>query len=86
MQRQHDHGCDLDQHGRRIALFRLAYAIVPSGAVGTGLGNYTISYVNGRLTVQPGAANDHGGQHQQDVRSYSDVRGHGVHREWPGER
>ena len=31
------------------------YAIVPSGAVGTGLGNYTISYVNGGLTVAPAA-------------------------------
>ena len=29
----------------------LAYAIMPSAAVGTGLGNYTISYVNGGLTV-----------------------------------
>ncbi len=27
------------------------YAIVPSGAVGTGLGNYAIGYVNGTLTV-----------------------------------
>lgn len=27
------------------------YAIVPSAAVGTGLGNYTIGYVNGSLTV-----------------------------------
>ena len=27
------------------------YTIVQSGAVGTGLGNYTISYVNGSLTV-----------------------------------
>jgi len=27
------------------------YAIVPSAAVGTGLGNYIISYVNGALTV-----------------------------------
>ena len=27
------------------------YAVVPSGAVGTGLGNYTISYVDGGLTV-----------------------------------
>jgi hypothetical protein len=27
------------------------YAIVPSGAVGTGLGNYTITYKNGTLTV-----------------------------------
>ena len=26
-----------------------------SGAVGTGLGNYTISYVNGSLTVDPAA-------------------------------
>src|SRR5207247_1749736 len=27
------------------------YAIVPSAAIGTGLGNYTIGYVNGALTV-----------------------------------
>ncbi len=32
------------------------YAIQPSGAVGTGLGNYTITYVNGALTVTPGPA------------------------------
>jgi hypothetical protein len=30
-----------------------SYDIVPSDAVGTGLGNYTISYVNGTLTVNP---------------------------------
>ena len=29
------------------------YAIVPSAAVGTGLGNYTITYDNGSLTVTP---------------------------------
>jgi len=29
------------------------YAIVPSAAVGTGLANYNISYVNGTLTVNP---------------------------------
>jgi hypothetical protein len=28
-----------------------SYAIVPSAAVGSGLGNYTIGYVNGSLTV-----------------------------------
>jgi len=31
------------------------YSIVPSGAAGTGLGNYTISYVNGTLTVNAAA-------------------------------
>jgi hypothetical protein len=30
-----------------------SYAIVPSGATGSGLGNYTISYVNGTLTITP---------------------------------
>jgi hypothetical protein len=30
-----------------------SYNIIPSGAVGTGLGNYTIYYVNGTLTVNP---------------------------------
>ena len=29
------------------------YSIVPSAAVGSGLGNYTINYVNGALTVNP---------------------------------
>jgi putative nucleotidyltransferase with HDIG domain len=29
------------------------YSIVPSAAVGMGLGNYTISYANGSLTVNP---------------------------------
>jgi len=29
------------------------YAITPSAAMGTGLGNYTISYVDGTLTVNP---------------------------------
>src|SRR6185503_8995138 len=29
------------------------YDIIPSAAVGTGLGNYNISYVNGSLTVDP---------------------------------
>ena len=29
------------------------YAIVPSAAVGSGLGNYTINYANGSLTVNP---------------------------------
>jgi phosphodiesterase/alkaline phosphatase D-like protein len=31
------------------------YAIVPSAAQGSGLGNYSISYVNGSLTVSPAA-------------------------------
>ena len=30
-----------------------SYSIVPSAATGTGLGNYTISYTNGTLTVIP---------------------------------
>jgi FtsP/CotA-like multicopper oxidase with cupredoxin domain len=32
-----------------------SYPIVPSAAVGTGLANYAISYVNGTLTVNPAA-------------------------------
>ncbi len=31
------------------------YAIVPSAAVGSGLANYTITYVDGKLTVNPAA-------------------------------
>ena len=29
------------------------YAIIASGAVGSGLANYTITYVNGSLTANP---------------------------------
>ncbi len=43
------------------------YPIVPSTATGTGLSNYTITYVNGTLTVNP-AALDHLGHGQQDLR------------------
>ncbi|MEX0285260.1 MAG: beta strand repeat-containing protein, partial [Paracoccaceae bacterium] len=32
-----------------------SYAVTPSNAVGTGLTNYTITYVNGNLTVAPAA-------------------------------
>src|SRR6185295_434589 len=32
------------------------YTIVPSAATGTGLSNYTISYVNGALTVNAAVA------------------------------
>src|SRR6202044_801298 len=31
------------------------YAITASGAAGSGLSNYTITYVNGQLTVNPAA-------------------------------
>jgi uncharacterized repeat protein (TIGR02543 family) len=31
------------------------YVIIPSGAIGTGLENYDITYVNGELTVNPAA-------------------------------
>ncbi|MBM4444911.1 MAG: Ig-like domain repeat protein, partial [Chloroflexi bacterium] len=41
-----------------------SYSIIPSAAVGNGLSNYNISYVNGNLTVNPKAltitANDRG--------------------------
>ena len=82
-----DHRCDQDKHGAPASADGggLAYAIVPSAAVGTGLGNYTISYVERHLTVRRGGADDHGGQHQQDIRSDGDVRRHGVHRKRAGE-
>ena len=45
-------------------------------AVGSGLGNYTISYVNGSLTVNPAPLDDHRRQHDQDLRADGDVRRH----------
>ena len=61
------------------------YPIVPSAAVGTGLGNYTISYVNGTLTVNTAALTDHGQQHQQDLWADGDLRRHRVHDQRPGQ-
>ena len=54
------------------------YPIVPSAATGTGLRNYTITYVNGTLTVNPApltiTANG-----QQDLRHAEGLRRHRVH-------
>ena len=36
------------------------YSIIPSDAVGTGLSNYTITYDNGSLGVNPAVLHDHG--------------------------
>ena len=44
------------------------YSIVPSAAAGTGLANYSISYVNGTLTVSPEGPDHHRHRHQQDLR------------------
>src|SRR5205814_504304 len=41
----------LSSSGAAAAATVGSYAIVPSAAVGTGLDNYTISYVNGALTI-----------------------------------
>ena len=54
-QREYDHRRDRDQH-RGAASATVAsspYAIIPSAAVGSGLGNYTVTYVDGKLTVNP---------------------------------
>ncbi len=60
------------------------YPIVVSAATGTGLGNYTITYVNGTLTVNPATltitANG-----QQDLRHAEGLHRHGVHRNRPGD-
>ncbi len=44
------------------------YSIVPSAAVGTGLGNYTITYVNGTSDGEPEGSDHHRQQPQQDLR------------------
>ena len=51
-------------------------AIVPSAATfSSGLSsNYTITYANGTLTVNPGGIDDHGEQREQDLRPDGDVR------------
>ncbi len=51
------------------------YSIIPSAAVGTGLGNYNISYVDGSLTVNKAALTVTANSTQQDLRPGRDVVG-----------
>ena len=44
-----------------------------------GLSNYTITYANGTLTVNPAALDHHGEQREQDLRPDGDLRRHRVH-------
>ena len=88
-QRRHGRRRDRDQHGRGGDGDggRLDLPIVPSAATfGTGLGNYTITYVNGTLTVNPAAltitANNASKTYGQTVT----LRRHGVHDNRPGQR
>ena len=63
------------------------YSIVPSAAtLARAWSNYTISYVNGTLTVNPAALDDHGQQREQDLRPDGDLRRHRVHDQRPGQR
>ena len=59
--------------------------LIASGAVGSGLGNYTISYVNGSLTVNPApltiTANNMTKTYGQTVT----LDRHGVHNKWPAQ-
>ena len=48
------------------------YSIVPSAASGTGLGNYTISYTNGTLTVNP-ASTSVGASSTMNPSGYQDA-------------
>ncbi len=48
---RHQHHPDQCRRGRHGRVSGSPYAIVPSAAVGTGLGNYDIGYQNGSLTV-----------------------------------
>ena len=68
-QRRHRHQRHPDQRRRsRRRAVAPTYAIVASGALGTGLGNYEISYVDGTLTVEQDELDDHGRRPDQDLR------------------
>ena len=62
------------------------YAIVASGAVGSGLGELHDQLRQRQPDGEPGAADDHGQQHDQDLWANGDVRGHGVHDERAGQQ
>ena len=59
------------------------YPITPSAAVGTGLANYTISYVNGVADRHHRAADDHRQQPDQALRHDLHLRRHRVHDDRP---
>ena len=74
-QRRHGRQRDRDQHrARRPTAAVGTYPIVPSAATfSAGLSsNYTITYANGTLTVNPARADDHGQQREQDLRPDGD--------------
>ena len=58
------------------------YAIIPSAAAGTGLNNYSITYVNGTLTVNQGVADSNSEQSNKKLRSDGNFCRNGVHNRW----
>ena len=56
------------------------YPITPSAAVGTGLANYTITYVDGALTVTPAAVDDHRVRPDEGLRHHIRLHRDRVHR------
>ena len=55
------------------------YTIVPSSAVGSGLSNYTVSYVDGSLTVNPAPLTHHCRQRVENLRANRHLGLHRVH-------
>ena len=62
------------------------YAIVASAAVGSGLSELHDQLRQRQPDGQPGAADDHRQQHDQDLRADGDVRRHRVHHQRPGQQ
>ena len=63
------------------------YPIVPSAATcATGLSNYTISYVNGTLTVNPAALTITANNASKTYGHAEDLQQHRVHDNRPGQR
>ena len=68
-QRRHRHRRDRDQHrGGGDGDGRAPTPSFPAPRSGTGLSNYTISYVNGTLTVNPAALTITANNDEQDLR------------------
>ena len=62
------------------------YAITASAAVGTGLGNYTISYAPGSLTVSPKGLTITANSTSKTYGADGDLRRHRVYPQRPGQR
>ena len=86
-QRRHDHRRDRDQHrGGGVGGGRDLHHRAQRRDGHWAGSNYTITYVNGTLTVNAAALTITANNDEQDLRHTEDLQQHGVHGQRPGQR